>query len=249
LRGHEQPCNRPASGFDAPCLRSRWPDARGRERICNADFIFATSQPGVLAERTRPSSANSYRLNDLRFAASINGAAPILTTGDQMFFRFVVLRVRAALLPIALAMLADVSLLAQRGDVPLMERARGAERVVVGHVSSVTPLWRENDFGDRLITSIVRVAVDETLKGTALPSVDVEVEGGTIGSLTLRVSDLGTFAPGDRAVFYLKHNRRGGLVPHLRGLGVQRIDRAGRVGGVALDQVRREVRAGAAQRP
>ena len=148
-----------------------------------------------------------------------------------------------------IALSPSVALQAQRAEVPLVERARGADRVIVGRVSSVTSVWRDNDFGDRLITSIVHVVVDETLKGTLEQSVDVEVEGGTIGALTLRVSDLETFAPGDRAVFYLKHNRRGGLVPHLRGLGLQKIDRAGRISGtpVTLDQVRREVRTGARQ--
>lgn len=155
-----------------------------------------------------------------------------------------------ALLCVA-ALFPNVALQAQRADVPVMERARGADQVVVGHVSSVTSVWRDNDFGDRLITSIVRVVVDETLKGASQQSVDVEVEGGTIGTLTLRVSDLDKFAPGDRAVFYLKHNRRGGLVPHLRGLGLQKIDTAGRISGsrVTLDQVRRDVRAGAARQP
>ena len=135
----------------------------------------------------------------------------------------------------------------QRADVPAGERARGADQVVVGHVSSVTSVWRDNDFGDRLITSILHVTVEETLKGASQQSVDVEVEGGTIGSLTLRVSDLETFAVGDRAVFYLTHSRRGTLVPHLRGLGVEKIDQAGRIRGsnVTLDQVRRDVRAGA----
>jgi hypothetical protein len=135
----------------------------------------------------------------------------------------------------------------QRGDVPVTERARGADQVVIGRVSSVTSVWRENDFGDRLITSIVHVTVDETLKGASQPSIDVEVEGGTIGTLTLRVSDLERFVPGDRAVFYVTHNRRGALVPHLRGLGLQRVDGSGRVSGtgVTLDQVRRDVRAGA----
>jgi hypothetical protein len=141
--------------------------------------------------------------------------------------------------------LSTTALLAQRTDVSSAERARGAEHVVIGHVSSVTPAWRNNDYGDRLITSIVHVVVDETLKGAAQPSVDVEVEGGTIGSLTLRVSDLDTFAPGDRAVFYLTHNRRGAAIPHRRGLGLQKIDPSGRVAGtnVTLDQVRRDVRA------
>jgi len=133
--------------------------------------------------------------------------------------------------------------------VPVADRARGAEQVVVGHVSSVTPVWRENDFGDRLIISVVHVVVDETLKGSSQSSIDVEVEGGTIGSLTLRVSDLDTFAPGERAVFYVQHNRRGGMIPHRRGLGLQKLDSAGRVygNGMTLDQVRREVRAGASR--
>jgi hypothetical protein len=134
---------------------------------------------------------------------------------------------------------------AQRRDVPAAERARDADRVVVGHVTSIAPVWQTNDFGDRLIVSIVHVAVEETLKGTAQPSVDVEVEGGTIGTLTLRVSDLDELVPGDRAVFYLEHNRRGALVPHRRGLGLQRLDAAGRAreNGATLDDIRRDVRA------
>lgn len=153
---------------------------------------------------------------------------------------------RNALLICSIALLSEITTHAQR-DVPPAERTRGSEQVVVGHVSSVDPVWRTNDFGDRLITSIVHVTVEETLKGASQQTVDVEVEGGTIGSLTLRVSDLETFAPGDRAVFYLQHSRRGTLVPHLRGLGIQKIDRANRIRGssVTLDDLRREVRAAA----
>jgi hypothetical protein len=138
---------------------------------------------------------------------------------------------------------------AQQLAAPTSDRARGAEQVVVGHVASVTPAWHDNDFGDRLIVSVLHVIVDETLKGAAQSAVDVEVEGGTIGSLTLRVSDLDTFAPGDRGVFYLQHNRRGGLVPHRRGLGLQKLDSTGRVYGstTTLDQIRRDVRAGASR--
>jgi hypothetical protein len=127
--------------------------------------------------------------------------------------------------------------------VPLTDRARGAERVVVGRVTSVSPTWRVNEFGDRLIVSVVTVAVDEALKGPALQAVDVEVEGGTIGDLTLHVSDLESFAPGDRAVFYLARRPDGALVPHLRGLGLLKLDRSGRVSGssVTLAEVRRTV--------
>jgi len=132
---------------------------------------------------------------------------------------------------------------AQEVAVPLAERARGSERVVVGRVTTVNPVWRTNDFGDRLIVSIARVAVDETLKGTAHSTVEVEIEGGTIDGVTLHVSDLDPVAAGDRAVFYLKPTSRGRFVPHLRGQGVLKLDRSDRVRGstLRLSDIRRAV--------
>jgi hypothetical protein len=136
---------------------------------------------------------------------------------------------------------AQLSMLAQDTSVSLADRARGAESVVVGRVTAVNPVWRTNEFGDRLIVSVVNVAVDETLRGSALPNVDVEVEGGTIGDLTLHVSDLEPVVPGDRAVFYLTRNVRGALVPHRRGQGLLKLDRSDRVrgSGVTLAEIRR----------
>lgn len=133
-----------------------------------------------------------------------------------------------------------------QAPVPLAERARGAERVVVGRVASVTPQWQVNEFGDRLIVSSLRVTVSETLKGEPGAAIDVEVEGGTIGQLTLHVSDQIQFAPGDRATFFLKRNARGAFVPHLRGQGLIRLDASNRVPGssLTLDVIRREVAAG-----
>jgi hypothetical protein len=134
---------------------------------------------------------------------------------------------------------------AQEVSAPLADRARGAERVIVGRVSAVAPVWRVNDFGDRLIVSIVSVVVDETLKGQLQSTVDVEVEGGTIGDVTLRVSDLASFVPGDRAVFYLSRSPRGVFVPHLRGQGLLKLDRQDRVPGssLTLAEIRRTVAA------
>jgi len=134
----------------------------------------------------------------------------------------------------------------QTTPVPLAERARGAELVVVGRVAGVRSVWQVNEFGDRLIVSIVRVAVNETLKGQASPTLDVEVEGGTIGELSLHVSDQTSFSPGDRAVFYLKRNARGALVPHLRGQGLLKLDASDRVlgSGLTLGEIRRQVAAG-----
>ena len=124
---------------------------------------------------------------------------------------------------------------------PLADRARGSERVVVGRVTAVNSEWRTNEFGDRLIVSIVRVAVDETLKGPAQADIAVEVEGGTIGDLTLHVSDQEPMARGDRAVFYLKRTARGAFVPHLRGQGLLKLDGSDRVRGssVRLSDIRR----------
>ncbi len=143
---------------------------------------------------------------------------------------------------VAAGLLGSASASAQDA-VPLAERARGAERVIVGRVAAVDPVWRVNEFGDRLIVSVVRVAVDQTLKGQTQSAVDVEVEGGTIGGLTLRVSDLTTFTAGERAVFYLKRSPRGAFVPHLRGQGLLKLDRSDRVPGssLTLDEIRRTV--------
>jgi hypothetical protein len=129
--------------------------------------------------------------------------------------------------------------------VPLAERSDGAERVVVGRVVSVAPAWRVNEHGDQLIVSMLRVTVAETLKGQAQSTIEVDVEGGSIGDLTLRVSDLPSFTPGERAVFYLRRDAAGRFVPHLRGQGVLKLDPSDRVpgSGLTLDEVRRSVAA------
>ena len=133
----------------------------------------------------------------------------------------------------------------QLEPVPIAERARGSERVAVGRVTAVTPAWRVNEFGDRLIVSTVRVAVDEQLKGPSAPTFDVEIEGGTIGELTLHVSDQEPLAPGERAVFFLTRGPGGAFRPHLRGLGLLKLDGANRVPGssLTLDIIRRDVAA------
>jgi hypothetical protein len=107
-------------------------------------------------------------------------------------------------------------------------------------------VWQVNEFGDRSTSRTVRVVVNETLKGQVLPALDVEVEGGTIGELTLHVSDQTSLAPGDRAVFYLKRTVRGTFAPHLRGLGLLKLDASDRVPGtsLSLEEIRREVAAG-----
>lgn len=157
-----------------------------------------------------------------------------------------------ALAPTALFLVALATAPAEAQDfvpVPLADRASGAEHVVIGRVTAVDPQWQVNDFGDRLIVSVVGVAVSETLKGGTGRTVEVDIEGGSIGDLTLHVSDQVTMQPGDRAVFYLERSPRGRIVPHLRGQGVIKLDAAGRVPGssLTLDVIRRETAAGVAR--
>ena len=87
------------------------------------------------------------------------------------------------------------------------------------------------------------------LKGGAGRTLEVDIEGGSIGDLTLHVSDQVTMQPGDRAVFYLERGPRGRIVPHLRGQGVIKLDAAGRVPGssLTLEMIRRETAAGLAR--
>lgn len=144
-----------------------------------------------------------------------------------------------------LCTLAVSALLAQGRGLPPADRVRDAERVIVGQVVSTQPVWRTTEHGDRLIVTVVHVAATETLKGAPASAVDVEVEGGTIDNLTLKVSDLPTFAAGDRAVFALRRTASGALVPHQRGDGLMKLDRSDRVPGAnfSLSDVRSAVAA------
>lgn len=123
-------------------------------------------------------------------------------------------------------------------------RAKGADRVVVAVVEDVVSRFDVNEFGDRLIMSQAWVRVSETLKGSPADLLPVDVEGGTIGDLTLNVSDMPSLRKGDRAVFFLEAAKTGGNKPHGRGDGVLKLDAAGRVQGsnMTLNQIRSMVR-------
>ena len=128
-------------------------------------------------------------------------------------------------------------------DIP--GRAKGADTVIVGTVLDVDSSWRSNKYGDRLIVSRATVLIEETIKGRhTVTSVDVDVEGGTIGELSLKVSDMPTLTAGERAAFFLARGEAGVHVPHLRGLGILKLDKDERVPGssLTLQEIRRLVR-------
>lgn len=129
------------------------------------------------------------------------------------------------------------------GPVPIPDRAKGADRVVVATVTDAHARYELNQWGDRIIVTHAALAVEEALKGTAEPAM-LAVEGGTVAGVTLHVSSLPLIAPGNRGVFFLKHGANGEFTPHLRGQGILALDRSNHVRGSALslDDVRRMVR-------
>ena len=122
--------------------------------------------------------------------------------------------------------------------------SRGAGKVIVGRVVDVQPQFESNRFGDQLIVSHAVVEVTETLKGAPQSIVRVAVEGGTVGGLTLEVSDMPAMEIGDEAVMFLDAPAQGDATPHDRGRGIMKLDGRGRVrgGGPTLDEVKNQVR-------
>jgi len=121
--------------------------------------------------------------------------------------------------------------------------SRGAGKVVVARVSTVHSSFATNRFGDQLIVSNAVLEVLETLKGNPQAVTTVTVEGGTVGDLTLRVSDMQELREGDRAVFFLDDDGIG-HVPHGRGRGILKLDDGDRVkdSNLTLQQVKDAVR-------
>jgi hypothetical protein len=121
--------------------------------------------------------------------------------------------------------------------------SRGAGKVVVARVANVHSTFATNRFGDQLIVSNAVLEVLETLKGNPQAVTTVTVEGGTVGDLTLRVSDMQELKEGDRAVFFLDDDGIG-HVPHGRGRGILMLDDGDKVQGsnLTLQQVKDAVR-------
>jgi hypothetical protein len=121
--------------------------------------------------------------------------------------------------------------------------SRGAGKVVVARVSTVHSTFATNRFGDQLIVSNAVLEVLETLKGNPQAVTTVTVEGGTVGDLTLKVSDMQELKEGDRAVFFLDDDGIGN-VPHGRGRGILKLDDGDKVkdSNLTLQQVKDAVR-------
>jgi hypothetical protein len=155
------------------------------------------------------------------------------------------------LVAVAAALSAGIAVSAQEGHgrpISIEERARGAERVVVGTILRSEAVQQVNQYGDQLIVSHTAVRVDETMKGAPLATVVVDVEGGSLNGVTMRASDMPTLEAGNRAVFFLKRSGPNSdtYVPHLRGYGILKLEKTNLVehSSLSVDQIRTMVRGG-----
>jgi len=145
-----------------------------------------------------------------------------------------------------IACVATVTLSASQGPpVTIGTRAEGAEHVVVASVANVQSTFDRTPHGDQVIVSHIQLQVEETLKGASAAALSLTVEGGTVGDLTMRVSDMPTLKAGERAVFFLDSAAAGDHRSHGRGLGILKLDGSDRVQGSTLTRgdVRSMVRA------
>jgi len=130
---------------------------------------------------------------------------------------------------VLVCLLATTVASAQSLPVDIGVRAKEASRIVVATVREVISRFGTNASGDQLIYSDVSLDVSETLKGAHVQILTVTVEGGEIGDLALRVSDIPVVRRGERAVYFLDRSPRGEWVPHRRGLGILKLDGADRL--------------------
>lgn len=75
-----------------------------------------------------------------------------------------------------------------------------ADRIIVGDVVDVISYWNDDV---TLIKSQIVVQVTQTLVGTGPRTEVLEMSGGTVGDVTLRVSVLPTFEAGDHVLLFL----------------------------------------------
>jgi len=84
------------------------------------------------------------------------------------------------------------------------KRSDDATHILVGKVKKVDSTYDTNRWGDFLISSGVNVKVDHVLKGILGDYVNFTVEGGTVGEMTLKVSEIPLFEEEQTKKFYLK---------------------------------------------
>jgi len=82
------------------------------------------------------------------------------------------------------------------------ELTRNSDIVIVGEVEEKSSFWSEDR---KTIFTRVTVKIEERVRGQYLEErLEVEYEGGEIGEIGLRVSDVTSFSKGERVLLFLK---------------------------------------------
>jgi hypothetical protein len=85
------------------------------------------------------------------------------------------------------------------------ELTRSSEAVIVGGVEDVESHWTKD--GTSIVTT-ASVVVDEVVRGVVLQqTATVEYEGGEIGEIGLKVSDVAPLERGERVLLFLKSGK------------------------------------------
>ena len=79
-----------------------------------------------------------------------------------------------------------------------------ATHILMGKVESVESFYGVNERGDQIILSHVKVKALKWIKGDHSSAVDFLVEGGSVGDMALKVSDIPEFEKGQRLRLLLK---------------------------------------------
>ena len=102
--------------------------------------------------------------------------------------------------------------------------------MIVATVCQAEARWDTNQLGDVLIFTRASLCLepDGALKGSRRPEYVIDIEGGTVGDITLQLAHLPLLRVGDRALFLLERGH--GNVYELAGdgLGFFQFDNSGR---------------------
>jgi len=86
--------------------------------------------------------------------------------------------------------------------IPLRQLVHMSEAIVIGRVQSIHCEW---SLDKRLIVSIVKVRIQEAIGGELWgPYIVLEVQGGTVGGLSLKVTDMPAFHEQEEILIFLR---------------------------------------------
>lgn len=107
---------------------------------------------------------------------------------------------RYGILVLALLLLASFPAQASKVDRANLE----ATHILLGKVDAVESFFGVNERGDQIILSRVRVKALKWIKGDPSASVEFMVEGGSVGDIALKVSDVPVFEKGQQLRLLLR---------------------------------------------